>query len=645
MPVIECSRRKRNDRCSLWRRIRTKIGRLPRLAKPERTVFGAALVTALFVIVGCHSHAGASVVPVPALAGDESSQEAFHRIEARWVDGALELRATLEPELRAFLTRFPDDDRARTVELHLAWLELERGHTAQAEVLANDVRRGPPGAVHDFADVAFAAILRREGRFAEALALLEPLRGKIVDSDDRAVHSEELVRTLVALRKFGDAIVAMLDWADQAPASDRENAVASIQALIRETPTPALEAGLAALAEQDREGGADDRSTRSEARRWLYEAVRTRLERVALADRDPELARRLMESRRMNLGHEDVEQALSELADESSVAPRVAGRAIGVVLDVTDDAAKRRSAEVVAGMTRALGLPASASRPESVRLVTRDADERSDVERALAGLAGDGASILVAGVSDDSAIAASVFAERAHIPVIVLARPPNLVPGPFTFLLGESVLDAEKTLDQALVSLGSRSTARVGPGGASCDAVPESAGAPRFPVRQWKHDSVDTLVFLGDPECARDAALEAASAGVIARLLFGLDAGALVDVPGSKFVLSAGRFPFGSAPLSDEETAWVKRWGSPPSWYETLGHDAAVLGSAVLASFPLARIDDRALVNGLHQRARDGLLVAHATLWSTLAAGFDGKPAVQREFRVVPVPRAGSGTE
>jgi hypothetical protein len=599
--------------------------RIPRLAG-----FACSLLL-LLGLAGCGSGSRPSIAPVPALASTLAAQKAYRRIEARLVDLPPERRQELEHDLRDFLARFASDDRARLVRLYLAWIEIDRGRPREAEALVAEVRRGPPGAVRDFASVVGAAALRRQGRLAEALSLLEPLRGKISDPAQRGLQSEELVRVLALSRRFDDALRAMLDWAEQAPPAEREEVVASIEGLVRGMPTPALEAGLRLLGAAE---AGEASSTRSEARLWLLATARAHLVRVALTGRDPELARRLVESAPPRLGHDDSRDALLALASTSAVAPRVAGRAIGVVLDVSDDVSRRRSAEVVEGMTRALRLPASAPEKDAVVLVTRDAAEPGDIERALAGLAGDGATLLVAGVTDEGAVAASLFAEATRLPVVVLRHPALLgARTPFTFILGPAASEEESAVAEALAAAGSRVAFRVGPGGAPCDAI-SVVGGTRFPVREWRRGGVDALVLLGDTPCARDAAAEMLSAGSSPLLVLGLEAcDAPESIPGRKMLVTAGRFPFAAHALAPDERAWVDRWGSPPSWYETLGHDSALLAAAALLDFPTERVDDSGAVSELHRRAKDTLLRARASLWSTVAPGFGGANVIPREFR------------
>jgi len=296
-------------------------------------------------------------------------------------------------------------------------------------------------------------------------------------------------------------------------------------------------------------------------------------------------------------------------------------------------------------MTRALGLPLAADREDSIRLATRDASEPGDVERALSALAGDGAVILVAGVSDDATVAASIFAERVRVPVITLTRPSRAPErASFTFALGTNAEGEESAISSAIAELRSRSAARVGPGGAPCDAVASMAGGSRFPVQDWKRMGADALVLGGDPECARDAVTEALATGLSPALVLGLESAEASDLPGRKMVVTGGRFPFAAHDLRADERAWVERWGAAPSWFEVLGRDAALLAAAALAHFPVDHVEEGGKVSELHRLARDNLARVDADLWSTTASGFKGHAAIDRHLVVVPMPEKKGAT-
>lgn len=594
------------------------------------TAFAATVLAA-----GCGG-GQAGPVPEPSYAESRGAQDAFHAIEARWIDANPSERLKLDPSLRAFLSKYGHDDRARTVRCLLGWLEIERRRPEAAQALAAPVLDGPPGAARDFATLVRAAAIRRQGGLEEALRLLAPLRGKIVDPEQRGLFSEELVRALIDARRFKDAISAMLDWAEEASPSEREGVVAAVEALVRDMPAEALEAGLSRLY-QEAPGASSPSSTRAEALSWLTAAIRERLVRIALTNRDAELARRLIDSTPPRLGRDEVREVLAELAATSSAAARVEGRAVGFVLDVTDAASKQRSAEVVAGMTRALGLPKTAEQPGSVRVLTRDCANPADMDHALAGLTGDGAAILVAGVTDETAVSASLFAERTRTPVIVLRKPTIAGKrGPFTFVLGADIPAEESAISAALERERSRVPVRVGPSGIPCDAPDTGVQGSRFPVADWKRDHVDALVLIGSADCAREAALAAMSARLTPLIVLGLEASeANESLPGTKLLVSAGRFPFAAHKLDKDEQAWVDQWGIAPSWYATLGRDAAVLSTRVLSALPTEAVQEERAVNELHRRARDGLTRARATLWSTAAPGFEGSQVIAREMLLV----------
>lgn len=611
-------------------RLSSARGRI--VPRPGFSSLISAACLALCVPLACGGSTLPGEVPEPSFSESPRAQEAFRKIQGRWLDGDPTARARLEPELRDFLARFARDDRVRVVRCYLGVLELERQRPAEARALVASVRRGPPGAVRDFATLVHAAALRREGKLDEALALLLPLQGKVVEPGQQGLFSKELVRALIDARKYLKAIEAMLDWAEQAPPGEREQVVTAVEGWIRSMPRDALEAGLGLLYQAPE--GESESGTRVEAGRWLGLAVRERLTRIALTERDADLARRLIEMTPPRLGRDDVREVLSELAATSSSAARVEGRALGVVLDVTDEASKRRSSDVIAGMTRALGLPAKAERADSIRLLTRDSEGPSEVDRALSGLAGDGATLLVAGVTDEAAVSAALFAERTKTPVILLRRPPGARSyGPFTFVLGTDASEEESAIHAGLEGEGARAPVRVGSGGAPCDAPSGSAFGARFPTAEWKRAKADAIVLAGDADCAREATLEALAAGLSPLIVLGLEAvDAAPSLPGRKILVSAGRFPFAAHPLAPEEQAHLDRWGTAPSWYAVLGRDAALLAEQALAALPSSPVQEEQAVTKLHRRARDGLARARAPLWSTDARGFEGAQSIARRL-------------
>jgi hypothetical protein len=350
------------------------------------------------------------------------------------------------------------------------------------------------------------------------------------------------------------------------------------------------------------------------------------------------LARRLLDTGMPLFRRGARGQDLARIAAAGSVLPRIAGRAVGLVLSVGSAAQRRRSAQVATGVSRALGLPTSASSPDAVQLLTSDDDgSEHGVARALAELAGEGAVILIAGVDEPTAAAAAKYAANTGIPVLTLASTASTADA--AFMLGETREREHEALERGARELSLEPRVVVGPGGVSCDITAPAAGLPRFPVQAWKKERVAGVLLTGNSLCARDVARETQESGRRVTLGLSLEAGEVygeLDAAQPRFALAAGTFPHRegiSAPAAQVEL--VAQSGHAPSWYTALGHDAAALARAVLASFPLDRVDDARAVAALHQRAREKLADAEAPLWSTERRGFGGARALPRVLSTV----------
>jgi branched-chain amino acid transport system substrate-binding protein len=423
-------------------------GRLPSSRRLVRRLSRCCLAAlAVGGLATCRHPQPAEPAPQPALADSREAQRDFRSIVGRWLEASPETRGALEQPLRDFIRRYPSDDLGRPARVYLAWILIQRKELTAARELVARARSGPAGSVQDFAVVTDAAILIRMGKPDAALELLVPLQGKIIDPTERLVFGEQLVQAALGGRRWRRAVDSMLDWLAEAPPENRENVQAAIERLLSRIPVLALERALISLDQQS--SAADQASARAPAREALRKALRSYLVRVALDRHDPELARRLIDSGPPTLRRGDTGAALLQLASSGAVAARVAGRTVGLLLSLASPATQRRSAEVAFGLSRALGLPAPVSRPDVVRLLTRD--DGAGLEAALSGLAGDGAAILVAGVDAPSARAASAFAETAGIPVVVLHHLADVSTTGYTFVLGVDLGVTTDLLEQALV--------------------------------------------------------------------------------------------------------------------------------------------------------------------------------------------------
>ena len=529
-------------------------------------------------------------------------------------------RAALARDLSIFVRRHPDDDRARLARAYLAWLYVDDGQLDLARATASPVISGPRGAAHDFAKVVLAAILVRERLPREALALLEPLVGKIVDSRERLIFGEQLVLALLGAKEYERFALAVVDWLAHTTPEYRDEIERATAELLSTLEAPPLERALSAL-QHDRA----ESPTRTPVRTWLLRALRDRLTRLAVSKSDASLARRLLDSGPPSLRATDQGRALNRVATQGAVSAKIVGRSVGLVLSLKDDASRRRSAEVTAGLSRALGLPGAAGDRTGVKLLLQEEQGGSgEMQRALSALAGQGAALLVAGVDDFGALDASSYAESEKIPVLLLAGVPANS-AKFALAIGAADGTDRGSLDAAFAARGNARRAYVGPGGVPCESV-VAAGEQRFPIPAWKKEGVEAILLLGDAGCARELIFELGQTRYRPALGFGFEsvqALAASETPFPTLTVASGRFPTQGGS------------GASIGWYEVLGHDAALLARAALRDFPSERVDEPKAVSKLHARAQAALLAASVELWSTDRRGFEGKTALQRTVRVI----------
>jgi hypothetical protein len=145
-----------------------------------------------------------------------------------------------------------------------------------------------------------------------------------------------------------------------------------------------------------------------------------RIAKIALDTKDALLAKRLLVAGGPLLGNRGDEVA--HLA-AGAAAIRVDARTIGLLLSFRTSETRRRSAEVASGVVWGLDLPGSGA-----RLAVRDdvGDEKL-LDEALTELGRDGAAVIIAGLDDVDARASAAFAEKQHVPVILISRPPDVI--------------------------------------------------------------------------------------------------------------------------------------------------------------------------------------------------------------------------
>lgn len=606
-----------------------------RITKSEKRVKFASLLGFCLACASC-SHSGKDPMLQASVAETRAAQAEFRALHRDWFALQPPSRGRLQPRIEAFLKRHPEDRRARVARVYLAWIEVQRGNLDRARALVAETRKGPRGSANDFAQVAEAAILVRQGQPLRALQLLRPLDGKIVDPEERSVYSEQRVLAALAALRGAEAIEYMRDWLAHVPPEDRDAVQQRARNLCDEVDARGLEEGLVNLDAQAKKSQIANPEL-SAARNFLRKIARDRLVRMAIDDNDGELARRLLDMGIEGLKGEQAAE-LARIASAGSVVPRIAGRSLGVVLSVSSPERRRRSAEVVLGVSRALGLPESAGDRQAVQLVTSEDDGRPGaMSRALAELAGEGAAILVAGVDDKAALEASKYAERSKIPVVVLEYVPAAAGG-FTFVLGADRAAEATTLESGVrANHPAGDLVVLGSGGIACDIESSAAGQPRFPVQEWKKQRVEGLMVLGDANCARDAARELGGVGHRPLFGLGLECAEIVDeLPAeARVVVSAGYFPYrAKAKVPSSLSHYADHSGHGPTWYAALGHDAARLVASALGAFALGDVTRADLVTTRHAEARKLLASAAAELWTSEKKGFGGGRALERKLSV-----------
>jgi hypothetical protein len=593
-------------------------------------------VLVVLVAIGCGGSSANGHAPQANVAASTAAQREFREIHRLWTTLAPEQRARLGPALDAFVKRHPDDRRARRARIYRAWIHVQQGRVDEARVLVKEVRAGPSGVVRDFAAVVEAAILLREGKPDQALSVLSPLEGKIIDPEERFLFGEQRVIAALGARRPTLALRAMRDWLGETAPEERDAVRGRLLELTRQIPAEPLFRAFTEMEAEKSEVTANP--DRARAREFLIPLTAERLSELAIRRGDGGLARKLLDSGHPVFRRGVRGQELARIAAAGSVLPRVVGRSLGLVLSIGSAEQRRRSAQAAAGVARALGLPASAAERDAVQLLTSEDDgSEHGVAHALAELAGEGATILIAGVDPPTAAAAARYSAHTGIPVLLLA---DAAPrgGP-ELVLAETAAREAQTLNEGARALGLDPAARVGPEGVSCDVAASAAGQPRFPVQLWKTERVEGVLVQGDAACARDVARESQETGRRVTLGLGLEAGevfAVLDPLQPRFALAAGSFPDrpgATAPQAQQKL--VAQSGHAPSWFTTLGHDAALLAQVALGGFPLDRADDARVVAELHQRAVLELSRAEAPLWSSDKRGFFGARVLPRTLTAV----------
>jgi hypothetical protein len=631
--------------------------------------------------------------PTAALASTPAAALAFEGIRDGWRDPEHLPPGVLRAELEQFLVEHPKDGLAPLARVMLALVALKQGDFPTAD---RELARGsklPPGSTRDLWTVALARRARLGGEPERALDLLRPLVGKNVDPLDRTEFQDELVLATLATHREYEAISYMDAWLRASSEEEKAKTIAAVTAVVEKLPRDVLVSSLQAMRTQRASFGYGVEIERILAQRLVA---------LATTSGDAELARMLLDPDAGALVVAgDAGAELGELATSRRGLNVVEGRTIGLLLPTESPGLRDESADVLRGVMWALGLPrgvralatsgatgkvapapggATVLRPqcapleaapaleeptpdEQVRLVTRDDAGSADrTEVSLDELAGEGASIIVAGIDAQTSTRALRWAEAHGVAVVVLVPPDEAVPTRAAgFVLGEPRRQVIEALGRAAPSLATESVAAVvdeselaalpAQGGAvggltllpavSCEVPAKRAGDPRFPLSAWDHEKAHTWLVSGSPACARDVVGELTGARARGVVALTLEAAALpVHGAGLRVVsASAGVVPETAAEdtRDDERRRFAATLGTV-SWWTALGRDAATLARVAARQLPTSSAGEPSEVTARRARARALLEGTHARLWTTESTAWQADHTMKRTICAVDAP-------
>jgi hypothetical protein len=529
----------------------------------------------------------------------------------------------------------------------LAWILIQKAELEQASELLQKARKGPAGTTSDFAVVARASLLTQQGRAVQAMKLLRPLHGRIINGVERYLTTEQLVQTAMAAGYYSEALFYAVDWAHQAGERDRDRVHERVKSLLRRIPRAYLEQALTTLEPRIEDSSQDEtplRRAQHEAplrhaqQQWLYHAITERLAAIALEIENADLAQRVL-THNPGLATGANAEDLVRLATGGDATFNIAGRTVGLLISTADAQTQRRSTEVAIGVTSALQADASSAAPRLELVFGEDAGDNT--ESALTALAGSGAALIIAGMQPNSASAAARFAGRVKVPLITLEE--SVVNNEFTFTLSASAASQESELSKGIAALGGKLTSSIAVTSrvaatssivvTEADCTHHAGAEARFPIQAWKAADVHSLLLLTSAECARAVAAEAKLAAFRPVFALGLEATQAASALRGETVVSlrAGHFPGSRASAS--LLRFIEQHQRAPTWFETLGHDAGVLARAVLTSLPEVTSTDEEQASRFHAQVQTALSsIKVRDLWSSEQGVFDAARSLKREL-------------
>jgi hypothetical protein len=505
-------------------------------------------------------------------------------------------------------------------------VEQERADEARAaaeSVLSTRRPEDAPGAADDAATIVLAAVSRRAGDGAGAMASLEPLFNRVIDVRARTLLNEELLLLAVELGRHDRAATYLRAWVTQAAGPLRARVEERAASVVGRVPAASL---LTLLA---------DETSASKRDRWLSTFLARHLAKESLRVGDSETARALLRLVPQLIGR-DADALLRVAARGAEI--RLERNTVGLVMPLRTEGLRARGLDVARGLSASLGLPGG-----ETKLVIRDhRGDASSLDDTLSLLNADGAAVIVAGFDPEESDQAIRYAERTSVPVVLLVQPTRPVPSNASaFVIGEDAAEVRSSMVAAVVARGRRRVVLLtddrrvldfGPGVAErlvAEQPCDSAGDLLATVK------ADALVLDGDVSCGQRLALP--SKLLVAR---GLRAGTATN---AELAVAAGRFPWATtsepSPTGADDAAVSTleegRDDATIRWWTALGHDAGQLVKDAILGLPPDG-DDRSVLVAVRKRiVADAIASAETDLWTTSAKGFAGGRTLARPIRVV----------
>jgi tetratricopeptide (TPR) repeat protein len=584
--------------------------------------FRAFAASLTLLLLGCPKPPPPPPAPTPTLAGSSASAEAFGLLRRRWAGATRTERVELEGAITELRARFASEPVVRLADLYLSWISLERGDYDRARALAQQADASLPGNVQDLSLLVRGATLARSGHPDEALAVLLPLVGKLLDPYARDLLHEEAVIAAVTAHQWREALRLLDIWMRDVPEDERLAVLEIARALLKQLPSVSIEQELAERLTSD--SGAP----RAEA---LDRAMARQVAEVALARHDSRLARRLLGQPGALVLLGDLGPPLIDLASRIDV-PQVNGRRVGLLLPGGSPAQRLRGVELEYGALAALDLLSGDE--GKVNLVLRPAGTTpGELRTALAGLDSEGASLILGGTDPEQARQVAEFAEEEGIAALLLAPPsPGGPASSWAFAFAPDPEAGTGAVLEELARRGAHTIAVVGasralmaPGAArvlpsvDCAAFSPLDRIVRYPTQDWRARGVDALLIAGDARCAEDVLGEVSEAKLRVLVGLGLEASSLVlpaaagssprrKPPAIAVSAALGCFPANALRQpSAEAIALQQRRGEPIGYWAMLGREAAYAAAEALARLPTDHTLDEGEVKRRRQQVREAL--------------------------------------